>query len=68
MVRNPESAQLPGDVEVVKGDLTLPEGLEACLDGAPTVFLLWTAPPDAIGPAMDRITKHARRVVFLSLR
>ena len=66
MVRNPESTQLPGDVEVVKGDLTVPEGLDACLDGAPTVFLLWTAPPDAIAPAMDRILKQAQRVVFLS--
>src|SRR5205823_3519138 len=30
------------------------------------VFLVWTAAPDAVGPALERITKAARRIVFLS--
>src|SRR6266550_4167895 len=26
----------------------------------------WTAPPAAVAPALERITKHARRIVYLS--
>lgn len=66
MARNPGGAQLPPQVEVVRGDLTLPETLAPCLDGIETVFLVWTAPPAAVAPALERIAKHARRVVFLS--
>jgi uncharacterized protein YbjT (DUF2867 family) len=36
------------------------------LSGVDTVFLVWTAPPFAAAPALDRIAKHARRIVFLS--
>ena len=32
------------------------------------MFLVWTAPPAAVAPALERIAKHARRIVFLSLR
>jgi uncharacterized protein YbjT (DUF2867 family) len=66
MVRHPDAAQLPPGIEVVRGDLTIPETLDACLDNAPSVFLLWTAPPESIQPALERIAKHARRIVFLS--
>jgi uncharacterized protein YbjT (DUF2867 family) len=30
------------------------------------VFLVWTAPPAAVAPALERIAKHARRIVLLS--
>jgi uncharacterized protein YbjT (DUF2867 family) len=66
LTRNPEAARLPLPVEVVRGDLTLPETLDHCLDGIDTVFLVWSAPPDAVAPALERIAKHARRIVFLS--
>jgi uncharacterized protein YbjT (DUF2867 family) len=66
LVRNPDAARLPPRVEVVRGDLTVPETLDACLDGIDAVFLVWTAPPAAVAPALERITKHARRIVFLS--
>jgi uncharacterized protein YbjT (DUF2867 family) len=66
MVRNPSAAPLPPQVEVVRGDLTLPDTLDACLDGIETVFLVWTAPAAAVAPALERIAKHARRIVFLS--
>lgn len=66
MVRSPSVAYLPPQIEVVQGDLTLPETLEECLRGIDTVFLVWTAPAVAIAPALDRITKNARRIVFLS--
>lgn len=66
MARNPGAARLPQQVEVVRGDLTLPETLDSCLDGVDTVFLVWTAPAAAVAPALERIAKHARRIVFLS--
>jgi len=66
LTRNPDAAGLPPQVEAVRGDLTLPETLDGCLDGIDAVFLVWTAPPAAVAPALERIAKHARRIVFLS--
>lgn len=68
LVRNPHSAGLPPRVEVVCGDLTLPRTLDeaGCMDGIDTVFLVWTAPPATAAPALERILKDARRIVFLS--
>src|SRR5262245_10976634 len=66
LVRNPNAARLPPGVEVVTGDLARPETLDSVLKGIDTVFLLWVAPPSAAGPALERITQRARRVVFLS--
>lgn len=66
LARNPDAARWPSQVEVVRGDLTLPETLDGCLDGVHAVFLVWTAPPSAVVPALERIAQHARRIVFLS--
>ncbi len=66
LARNPDAAGLPPQVEVVRGDLTLPETLDRCLDGIHTVFLVWVAPPATVVTALERIAKHARRIVFLS--
>ena len=66
LARNPQTAALPPHVEVVRADLTLPNTLDECLAGVDTVFLVWTAPPPAFAPALERIAKHARRIVFLS--
>jgi uncharacterized protein YbjT (DUF2867 family) len=66
MARKPEAANLPPQVQVVRGDLTVPETLDACLDGADAVFLVWTAPPSAVALALQRITQRARRIVYLS--
>lgn len=66
LARNPDAACLPLQVEVVRGDLTLPDTLDRCLDGVETVFLVWVAPSDAVAPALERIAKYARRIVFLS--
>jgi uncharacterized protein YbjT (DUF2867 family) len=65
LLRNPAAARFPLQIEVVRGDLT-PETLDACLHGIDTVFLVWTAPAGAVAPALERIAKHARRIVFLS--
>ena len=66
MARNPGAAQLLLQVKVVRGDLTLPETLDGCPDGIDTVFLVWTAPAAAVAPALELITKRARRIVYLS--
>ena len=66
MTRNPDTATVPPHVEVVRGDLTVPETLDRCLQGVHTVFLVWVAPPDAVADALERMAKHARRIVFLT--
>ena len=64
--RKPDEVCMPPHVEVVQGDLTSPESLDGCLAGIDAVFLVWTAPLAAFAPALDRIAKHVRRIVFLS--
>lgn len=64
--RNPNTAGLPQQVEVVGGDLTLPDTMDACFESIDTVFLVWVAPPATVAPALERIAEHARRIVFLS--
>jgi uncharacterized protein YbjT (DUF2867 family) len=66
MVRDPEGAALPSPVDVVRGDLTQPDTLDEALRDIDAVFLVWTAPSAAAAPALERITRHARRVVYLS--
>lgn len=66
LTRRPESAGLPGAVDVVAGDLTVPGSLDAALRGAGAVFLVWTAPRESASAATQRIAAHARRVVLLS--
>src|SRR5262245_53880869 len=66
MTRNPDAAGLPSRVEVVRGDLTVPETLDRCLEHIETVFLVWVAPPEAAPAALERIAKRARRIVFLT--
>ena len=66
LARNPGAIRLPAQVEAVQGDLTLPETLDRPLSGVDKVFLVWTAPPTTVAPALERIAKLARRIVFLS--
>jgi uncharacterized protein YbjT (DUF2867 family) len=61
-----EAATLPANVDVVPGDLTVPESLDAALQGAGAVFLVWTAPPATAAAVVERLAAHTRRVVFLS--
>jgi uncharacterized protein YbjT (DUF2867 family) len=56
----------PANVEVVTGDLTEPESLDAGLQGVGAVFLVWTAPPATAAAVIERLATHTRRVVFLS--
>jgi len=66
LTRNPGAAGLPREVDVVRGDLTVPETLDGALDGIGTVFLVWTAPASAVLPAIERIARHAQRIVCLT--
>jgi uncharacterized protein YbjT (DUF2867 family) len=66
LTHRPGAAALPADVEVVTGDLTVPESLDAGLRGAGAVFLVWAAPPATAPAVVERLATHARRVVFLS--
>jgi len=64
--RSEAAATLPANVEVVTGDLTVPESLDAGLRGVGAVFLVWTAPPATAPAVVERLATYARRVVFLS--
>ena len=67
LAREPESAGLPAGAEVVRGDLTDPAGLDACLAGVDAVFLVWPfLTTEAAPPVLEAIGRHARRVVYLS--
>jgi len=66
LTRGSEPAALPANVEVVTGDLTVPDSLDVALQGAGTVFLVWTAPPATAPAVIERLAAYARRVVFLS--
>ena len=49
--RSETGAALPSNVDLVTGDLTVPESLDAALRGVTAVFLVWTVPP-ATAPAV----------------
>jgi len=66
LTRRPDAARLPEAVEVLSGDLTVPESLDHALQGVGAVFLVWTAPPATVPAVIDRLASRARRVVFLS--
>jgi uncharacterized protein YbjT (DUF2867 family) len=66
LTRNPDVARLPREAQVMRGDLTDPATLDQCLDGVDAVFLVWTAPGGAAPAAIDRIARHAQRIVLLS--
>ena len=66
LTRRPAAAGLPAAVEVVGGDLTVPESLDAGLQGVGAVFLVWTAPPASVPAVVERLASNARRVTFLS--
>jgi uncharacterized protein YbjT (DUF2867 family) len=66
LVRDPDTAGLPPQVEVFRGDLTRPETLDHCFDGINAVFLVWVAPVDSAAAVIERTAKRARRIVFLS--
>jgi uncharacterized protein YbjT (DUF2867 family) len=66
LARRPEAARLPPGVEVVSGDLTVPDSLDGPLRDVAAVFLVWTVPPAALPAIVQRLAAAPRRVVLLS--
>ena len=67
LTRRSEAVEaLPANVQVVRGDLEVPQSLDPALRGVDVVFLVWTAPPETASAVVERLASHARRVVFLS--
>ncbi|MEU7747924.1 NAD(P)H-binding protein [Nonomuraea sp. NPDC049158] len=66
VTRDPRTARFPAEVEVMRGDLSAPDTIAACLDGIDAVFLLWPLHTGEQLPAvLDVVARRARRVVFL---
>jgi uncharacterized protein YbjT (DUF2867 family) len=66
LTRRPEAAELPASVEVVSGDLTVPESLDVALRDVSAVFLVWSAGAATVPAVVQRLATDARRVVLLS--
>lgn len=66
LTRDPKRAALPTEVEVIRGNLTVPETMDAAVRGVDAVFLVWTAAADAFPGALARIAQHTGRVVMLT--
>ena len=64
--RRPDEARLPASVDVVYGDLTVPESLDAGLNGVDVVFLVWTASAESLDAVARRIAERVGRLVLLS--
>jgi uncharacterized protein YbjT (DUF2867 family) len=66
LTRRPEAAALPAGVEIVSGDLTVPESLDLALRDVSAVFLVWTAAGATVPAVVQRLATCVRRVVLLS--
>jgi uncharacterized protein YbjT (DUF2867 family) len=67
LVRRPLTAALPGEVDVVEGDLRRPRTVGAAAEGADAAFLLWPGfSPDGAAEAVDELARHVSHVVHLS--
>ena len=66
LARQPAKADLPPPAEVVAGDLSKPDSLEAALQDVSAVFLVWTLPFATAPAVVEHLARRTRRVVFLS--
>jgi uncharacterized protein YbjT (DUF2867 family) len=67
LARQPERAGLPDGVEVVRGDLSDLDSLDAALRGVDSVFLMWPLSTGDPAPAVaNTIAAGAGRLVLLS--
>jgi uncharacterized protein YbjT (DUF2867 family) len=67
LARDPETAGLPGDVEVAGGDLSDPDTLAPALKGVEAVFLVWPFTTAEGAPAvLAAIERETRLLVYLS--
>jgi uncharacterized protein YbjT (DUF2867 family) len=64
LTRNPDSSGLPSNVEVLRGDLSDSNTLDACLKGVDAVYLVWPFLPTDFAPAvLDAVKRYSRRIV-----
>jgi NAD(P)H-binding len=61
LVRKPDVAHLPAEIELAQGDLTIPESLDGPLADVDAVFLVWTAPSEFVISVLQRIANKAQR-------
>lgn len=67
LTRNPDGAGLPPGVDIVRGDLSKPDGLRAALSGVSATFLVWPLlNAKAASDVVAAIEDHASRIVYLS--
>jgi uncharacterized protein YbjT (DUF2867 family) len=66
LTRRPDQAAFPAGVEIVGGDLTVPASLDAPLEGAGAVFLVWTPAIATAAAVVARLATQPRRVIYLS--
>jgi uncharacterized protein YbjT (DUF2867 family) len=67
LTHHPDAAHLPGDVDVVGGDLSDPDTLAPALEGVEAVFLVWPFTTAEGAPAvLDAVEGETRRLVYLS--
>jgi uncharacterized protein YbjT (DUF2867 family) len=64
--RKPQTVGFLDGVEVVVGDLTVPETLDDALRDVGAVFLVWVAPLAPAARAIERIATRANHIVVLS--
>ncbi|HUA10236.1 MAG TPA: NAD(P)H-binding protein [Candidatus Acidoferrales bacterium] len=66
LTRNPDHVNLPGNVDVVRGDFTDPETLARTADGADGIFLMLPAMDANLEEGVKRAAPHVERIAFLS--
>jgi uncharacterized protein YbjT (DUF2867 family) len=67
LVRQPLTAGLPNEVELVVGDITDPQVVRKAAAGAEAAFLLWPSyAADGAAPVVAALTEQVPRVVYLS--
>jgi len=60
-------ADLPRDVQLVHGDLSVPDSLRTAVEAVDAVFLVWPfASADGLDAVLALVAEHARRLVYLS--
>jgi uncharacterized protein YbjT (DUF2867 family) len=67
LAHHPDVAHLPGDVDVVGGDLSDPDTLAPALEDVEAVFLVWPFTTAEGAPAvLEAVERETRRLVYLS--
>lgn len=67
LVREPATAGLPDEVELVEGDLSRPESVRVAARGADAAFLLWPGfDPAGAAEVVSGLAEHVSHIVYLS--